>query len=282
MPNINIVSSNLIIQSLYNVKQKIADSPLFDKQSIVHNIAVATLKEMAISVGMTAITCCFVASPAIPSLLIGTITILFINLFFRVAIAYLKNKTSQMPDCNRKQNLEKLLKYSEWMCPTTFSLLDQTTTSVLVHEGGHTLASLLVYQKNHPSIEIFPWEGGVTKFNAGILTEFGRFLGEKNARLLTIAAGPASQIILATLQIAFAHKLKEKYPTISKTLLVAGIHNIAQEVLYALSALLSSQKSLGHDFNNLWTLGGIHPVAAVIAMVALPILVKGILHALRK
>lgn len=253
--------------------------------SLVHDVAISTFKEMMISATMTAITCYFVASTAIPLLLTTAINMVAINCLIRGLTAYQQYKLYQLEQQNDPNNnaeiafLKKNIRLGQWICPMHFACLDQTTSAILLHEVGHAMVARGIYQNANPRIEIFPLNGGITRYQAGPLTKLGKFVGEENSDLLVTAAGPAFGIIGATIQIALSHLTKKDYPEASKYLLVAGISSIAQHIIYALSALWARRKDPGHDFLQLWKVGNIHPIVSIISMVALPILVKGILVA---
>lgn len=159
------------------------------------------------------------------------------------------------------------------MAPTCFSVLDSTTRDVVIHEGGHALAASALYKNANPKITVMPLQGGVTTFWINGLTKVGKFFGEKGSRLIVAGAGPAAAVLADTIHIGVAHVIRKTHPTLSSYLKITAIISLIGHVMYALSALSIKQQMPGHDFVALW-MGGIHPVASIVAMVALPLIVK--------
>ncbi|WP_068469611.1 hypothetical protein [Candidatus Protochlamydia phocaeensis] len=254
-------------------------------KSIITTIALNSLKELAISLAITGVTCLFVATPAIPTLIIVAVSIVALNTIFRTfsgLLTYQLHQLNQSPSAQEeeRESVKMGIKFCQFMCPITFSILDSTNRDVLIHEAGHALAAAAVYQKARPTIEIFPLEGGVTRFFITPLTKLGNFLGEKNARLFVTAAGPGAAILAAATHIGLAHYLKDSHPELSHYFLCTAITSVFQHVTYALSALWMAKPSIGHDFVHLWQVGNIHPIVAAITMVAIPLVVKGALFAI--
>ena len=255
------------------------------QDSIIKDIALSSLKELGISLTLAGITCFFVAAPAIPTLLAGTIGIVAINIFLRSLVGYAAYEIQLMKgdpliNANDLKVAERYYEFLQYVCPMTFSILDTSTRNVLIHEAGHAFAAIHLYQNARPWIEIFPFKGGVTHYWVGSLTKMGQFFGSKCSSLIVTAAGPTAGILAATIDIGLAHGLKKKHPKLHRYLLCNAITNIAQHILYALSALWEKKPSSGHDFAKLWKVGGIHPIVAVVCMVALPLIVKTALFAL--
>ncbi len=258
------------MQSVLNELEMTPEEELLNK--LVKEVALSSLKEFIVSGVITGIACHFVAVAAIPTLLIGTISILAINIFSRSLSAYMILIMHREGEDNPQLNF--IYQLSQCICPMSFSALENTTTGVLVHEAGHALAAMTVYKDARASIEVFPFMGGVTRFYRGSLTAVGEQLGARVSRLCVTAAGPLAGILVASGEIGLAHYVQDDHPQLSLYLLSMGIMSIAQHVIYALSALWEKSPSPGHDFVQLWRLGGIHPIQAAICMVALPMLVK--------
>ncbi|WP_059061190.1 hypothetical protein [Candidatus Protochlamydia naegleriophila] len=254
----------------YNELEVVDDAELRNK--LIQEVALSTLKDIAASCVITGVTCYFVATSAIPTLLIGAISMIAMNLVLRSLSA----GTLWMIYHEREHNPLLLFAYqlSQCMCPISFSILESMTTSVVIHEAGHALAATAVYNNSHASIEIFPFLGGVTRYYEGALTKFGEHLGPRASRLFVNAAGPLAGILAASCEIGLSHYVKEDHPQLSLYLLSMGVMTVAQHVMYALSALSQELPSPGHDFVGLWKVGGIHPLTSVVCMLALPLLVK--------
>lgn len=255
------------------------------RNKLIREVALNTLKEALISLTITGAVCClFVAAPAIPSLLIVTISVIAVNLLMRSFTAYLLYDLHLLKQ--RKHNpddvkvLENIIRVLQFLCPCVFTIQHDATTNALIHEAGHAFAALAVYQNPQPRIEIFPAGGGVTYHVYSPLTRLGEYLGFQGSETFISAAGAGLGIISAAIMIGMSHAIKKDHPQLSLYLLCSAICTIAHHVIYALSALWETSPSSGHDFVAVWKYGGIHPVVSVICMVALPILVKLTLYAI--
>lgn len=256
------------------------------KISIIKDVALSSFKELNVTFVLTGVTCLFVASPAIPTLLITTIGILALNLLIRSVTGYLTyalERTKRVP--SSKEDVETMQithSFLQYLCPMTFTILDTTTRDVLVHESGHALTAMALYQNAKPRIEVFPLEGGVTRYSTGPMTKLGEFFGRKVSGVIVSGAGTAFSIIFATINIGLAHHFKQDHPELHRYFLCMAICTIAQHAIYALSALWEKRPSSGHDFVKLWRVGGIHPVISVICMIALPLIVKTALFTIER
>ena len=234
-------------------------------------MALASLKEFALSFCLVGVAAFFVASTSLAFFAISAITLVAINTLIRSAAAYF---TADYLKTKDKISLE-MGNYLQMLCPITFSVLDMTTRQVLVHELGHALATHLVYENPKTTIEIFPFSGGVTRYIQSKLTNIGASLSKKTSQLIVSGAGPAFGILLASTDIFIAHKIKESHPLVSQYLIASALSNITQHVFYALSAFWTVSKP-GHDFIAL-AAGGIHPAVSICTMVAIPLITKSAL-----
>jgi len=239
--------------------------------SIINEIALDSLKELAVSLTMTGVTCFFVATPAIPSLVLFAIGTAALNTLVRASIIWFKQGEifSKLTPESQKQELVLL----GCIAPYIYTVLDVMTRQVLVHEAGHALAANAVYKYANPSIEIFPFSNnaGVTRFSPGALTKIGSYLGQKNSRLFVTMAGPMAGIFLALVDLGIAHKVRDSHPQLHRYLVCTAICNVANHALYAISALFSPNEQ-GHDFAMLWKVGNIHPIVSVICIIAVPVI----------
>lgn len=243
-------------------------------REMINEIAFAALKELAAGMLMASIASIFLATPASASVFfISAIAIVILNVAIRSVSVYLAHRIAKMPPEKNKTVLKTIIIFCEYLAPLNFSILANSTTDTLIHEGGHALAASALYQNPKPKIEILPFKGGVTSWYMTPLSKLGEFFGAKNSRLIVSAAGPAAGILASTVELGIAHSCRKKHPRLSRYLNVMAIVNIAQHVLYAASAF-AVKNAPGHDFVFLW-LGGIHPVASIVTMVALPLIVKG-------
>ena len=133
----------------------------------------------------------------------------------------------------------------------SFGLMQLATTSVLtfIHECGHALMALALYENAEPQIELkheYFYIRGNCKYNASTLNSFGKWMGSANASASVSAAGPIIDIItlLAITKLSRSNR---------KTAQLIAL-KAASLSLYAISALWNSSSE--HDFSNVWAQGG--------------------------
>ncbi|MBA3602389.1 MAG: hypothetical protein H0W50_01815 [Parachlamydiaceae bacterium] len=249
---------------------------------LLYDVAISTLKEAAIAAAMSTITCLFVATNGIPLLITTTIAFVALNAIIRSVRAILLYKLHQLEqnyptDDSSIYFYKNAIELTEWLCPFNFGVFHMLTTGIVIHEAGHAIAALLVFQRSNPVIEVIPGVGGVTRIMQGPLTKLGSWLGANNSYIFVVAAGPALAIISSTALIIFSHLLQTDHPEASKILLGASLINIGSHIIYAISALWETRMNSGHDFMQLWAIANIHPVVSAIALVVLPIFAKLVL-----
>lgn len=238
---------------------------------LAKKVALASLKELAISLSFTAIACAFVPTPVTAIVLaITAVAIAVFNTLIRIAQAYCTYKQHQ------KNNpvYKKVAKVLQFLCPLSFGVLDVTTRQVLAHEAGHAIAASIVYNNARPRIQLKPFEGGVTRYYPQELSAAGTAIGANASRMVVAAAGPFFGIALATADLVLAHKIRKSHPMLRKYLIISAIMNIGQHIFYALSSFWTATNTSGHDFLKLAS-GGFHPAAAVATMIAIPLIIKG-------
>lgn len=250
------------------------------RNQLIKEVAFASLKELAVSLAFAGVACCFVPTPlSVAMLLTSSIAIVLFNTCIRAASAglayrlFLLNDNHSVEAMNEKHTLSTIIKFTNFLCPMSFSILDLATRDTLTHEAGHALAALALYKNPRPSITIEPFVGGVTKFFPSQLNELGAKLGSKASEVIVAGAGPGLSLIFSIAGLVLGHSLRKKHPEINRYLVAMAITSIANHVIYALSAFWVSAANGGHDFLRLWA-NGIHPAVGIVCMVALPILVK--------
>lgn len=235
--------------------------------AVVKDIALNSLIELAAGLSITGLTCFFVAKPTIPTVFIIAISVVAFNTLIRAFIVVVKRSElfDKMPATYK--NLELLI--LNLASSLTFTLLDLRTRWILVHEGGHFLAAHLVYQNARPSIEIFPLKSeGATKHFPGALSKIGNIFGKTNSDLFVTIGGPLAGSLLALTDLGIAHYVKDSHRELRSYLITTAIANVAGHAIYAISALWMNKP--GHDFVKIWKVGGIHPITATVAIIALP------------
>lgn len=238
---------------------------------LAKKVALASLKELAISLSFTAVACIFVPTPpTMIALIVTAVAVVVFNTLIRTAAAYCTYKSHQ----TNQPIYKAAAKVLQFLCPLSFGVLDVTTRQVLVHEAGHAIAASIVYNNPRPSIEIKPFEGGVTRYYPKELSAAGTAMGANASRMVVAAAGPFFGIALATADLVLAHKVRKSHPMLRKYLIISAVMNIGQHVFYALSSFWTTTNTSGHDFLKLAS-GGFHPAAAVATMIAIPLIIKG-------
>lgn len=251
------------------------------KNQLIKEIAKRTIIELAVSLAFTAAACLFVATPAgMATLLISAIAAVVINILLRCAAACCMYRISQLKHSdsenaqNKIANFYSILNLIRYFIPGVFStMVDANTREVIFHEGGHALAAHLLIKNPRTRITLKPGEGGQTVYRLGPLTKIGEFFGRNKSKLIIAAAGPAVSVVTATIAIGVSLGIRKSNPEMSRYFKVMAADSIAQHAFYALSALWVPATQRGHDFLQLMV-GGVHPVAAVIAIVAVPIIVR--------
>lgn len=135
-----------------------------------------------------------------------------------------------------------------------------------LHEQGHAQAIKALYTNGRPSVEVFPFKGGVTRWYPSQLTQLGQKLGADNARAMVAAAGTIVDIGVATGTFALGFNLRKEHPIAGSALMGYGAMTMLNSVLYAGSALgknLAQLSTTGNDFATIAVKGGLPPIASV-------------------
>jgi len=245
------------------------------KNESIKKIATDSLKELALSLCFTSVTCLFVATSAIPTMLIIAVGTVALNTILRISRFYMEVKLCNEPLNPESKELIITALFLKRLVPfILFSWIDLTTRGILTHEAGHSFAALALFKNARPSIEILPFSG-VTKMSLQALSPLGTFFGRRNSELLVSAAGPLAGTFLALFDLSVAHVVKDSNPELNTQLKMSAICNIAGHAIYAISAFWD--RTRGHDFVHLWKIGQIHPIASVVCIIAIPILFQGCL-----
>lgn len=239
------------------------------KEQLVKKVALACLAELAVSIALGALVCCFVATPAGVSLILTTLAIQFAaNAVLRSlsAAAYYKARHSKDPLLfGTAAGLRALPSLG-------FAALTGYNAQSLIHETGHALAAKAVYSPANPRIEIFPYQGAVTHFTAKKLTPLGKFLGVSKSALFVSAFGPGLSLLVSSICMGLGMAWRKKYPGLAMHLTAYGVFDFVSHGAYAASTYWSNPKDLSHDFVHLAHLG-VHPMRAIAGMAAVPLLI---------
>jgi hypothetical protein len=138
--------------------------------------------------------------------------------------------------------------------------------STWLHEMGHATAIEHLYSNGRPSVEVFPFKGGVTRWYPSELSPLGKTLGNDGARALVAASGTLVDIGVATGTFGLGFTLRKKHPIAGAALMGYGAMTVVNSLLYAGSAVggnLAALSSTGNDFATLAVKGGLHPLASM-------------------
>lgn len=239
---------------------------------VIKNIALICLKEFALSLTLGVALACFIPTPAgIAILVSATFIQMTVSVFFHSLGAYAAYNISRHGP-NLAQ-FEKIQNGCEWITGTNFAMLTGFNTQMLIHETGHTLASLFSYRNPRPQIQIHPFMGGTTQFYKTSLTAFGKKIGPVATTCFVIASGPAFTLLISSVILAIGVAIKERYPQFGKYLICWGMIDFINHANYAFSALRADPaKSFSHDFVHL-SIFGLHPIVATIGIIAIPIVI---------
>lgn len=264
------------VSTIANTARQEVKKPFFDDEKIalIKEVAKKSFIELGVIFLMTGITCLFVANPITLAFFVGAALIVFaINVLIRCGIAYARYVANHTEDAELKKNLERILVAAEWIAPLNFAMLEQQTANVVIHEAGHAIAANLLYKTTSTRVEVMPWGAGVTSYTMKGFTDLGSKLGYTATDMIVTAAGTGLAVVASGVAFGVGLGIQDSHPEVSKYLIVSSIINIASHAFYALSALWTSPVNIGHDFVCL-ALHGIHPIVALIGIVAVPLIIK--------
>jgi hypothetical protein len=238
---------------------------------IIQKIALKCFKEFSVATASGLLISCFVGLPSGMTLLItATLAQFAVSLFFHSVGAFASYKAIER---GRNQSYyEWTVSACEWITGSNFAIFTGYNAQTLVHETGHALASLLIYKRPRPLIEIYPFIGGITQFYKTSLSDFGKKIGPAAATCLVVASGPGLTLLVSAVLLAIGIALKEKYPQLSKYLICWSILDFVNHAFYAYTTLQAEPWNLSHDFVHL-SIFGLHPVTATVGLIAIPIVI---------
>jgi len=238
---------------------------------VIKKVALSCLKDLAASLVLGAVVACFVPTPVGITLLIYSIAIQFtVNTFFQMLGGFSAYKAAQKGPYEAQ--FERTANLCEWMTGVNFALFTGLNAQTLIHESGHALATLAVYRRPRPRIEVMPFIGGLTKYFKTPLTPFGKKLGAVGSTILVVACGPGFTLLISSILLVVGLSIKDKHPQLGKALISWSFFDFLNHAHYAYSATWASPTNLAHDFVHL-AIFGLHPVVATIGIIAIPIVI---------
>lgn len=251
------------------------------KRELVKEVAIKSFAQLVISLTFVSLACIFVATPfGMATLFIAAIGATALNILFRSLNAYAFYKVQQLEssvtndDKSKKQSFQLLENITDFLAPMSFSaLVDSPTRLALTGHLGQGIGAQLLYKKPEVSIILNQFKEGQISIIGGELSKIGQYFGRSQSELLMTMAGPGLDIISASVGIGAALVINESYPDLSRYLKMMAIDSVVQNVFKALAVLIQSGASSTNDFVQLWA-GGIHPITAIIGMIAIPVFIK--------
>lgn len=238
-------------------------------KELIQRVAKQALVQVACSALLIGMVYPFVATAVFSSLIISAIYSIALSCLFKALASLIIYETQ----AHSRTSQEYFgIMYSKYLGYSSFGWFDACTRQVLFHEAGHYAAANLFYKNANATIEIFEGGGGVTRYFVRDLTPIGKLVGKEMARGLTALAGPAASLLTILADLSASHYFRHSNPELSNQLLVMAFINTLSISLYALSTFEDHQP--GHDFHNIWKFLGIHPLAATIGIIAIPIIAK--------
>lgn len=157
---------------------------------------------------------------------------------------------------------------AEFVSPLCFAVgLTSCMIHPLIHEAGHVFTSLIVYRGNQIEVVAHSLLLWTTNASSTGYSSIGNFLGRHYSKMVFLGGGTLTTVIAS--QWAIALGLHFRSSVLSKYALLTALFALSQEFSYAKSALTESKI---HDFTKLWKEGGLHPAAAMAAIVVMPLI----------
>ena len=239
-----------MIQAIYNTHicwPQISPST----KEIIRQVALKSLAEFSIACALFALCAPFAAPGGVSALAIGLMIQTAISIPLRIW-TYTRRAPLDIQKC------QSLLAWN-------FTLLSSSNIITLIHELGHFTAIKRCIPNAAARIILRPFQGGVTIFAKPI------FLA-KTSYAFIVGAGPVAAVAFAALILIAALSIHTRHPEIGNTCLTTAVFGFVSHAAYALDALRIGPFVRGHDFSILWGMG-IHPLAAAVAIIAIPILI---------
>ena len=157
--------------------------------------------------------------------------------------------------------------------------------STWLHEMGHAKMIGLMYDGASPTVEVFPFKGGVTKWRLAPLSDVGQKFGPNGARAMVSAAGTLVDMGVATTTFGVGYKIRKEHPILGTALMGYAGATVANSIAYAATAVGKDVAKLameGNDFAGLAVRAGIPPIVSIGIMAALLPLEYAVLRYLEK
>lgn len=144
--------------------------------------------------------------------------------------------------------------------------------STWLHEMGHAKMIGLMYDGAKPTVEVFPFKGGVTRWQLAPLSDVGKKFGADGARAMVSAAGTLVDMGVATASFGVGFKMRKKHPVVGTALMGFGGLTVLNSIAYAATAVGKNVAELaksGNDFAGIAVRAGVPPLASIAIMAAI-------------
>lgn len=144
--------------------------------------------------------------------------------------------------------------------------------STWLHEVGHAEMAKLMFTDANPSIEVFPFNGGVMRYTPNTLSKIGEKFGRQGALAMVSGAGALVDMGVAATTFGIGFKMRKEHPHIGAALMGYGAMTVVNDIAYAASAVGGDLVKLsreGHDFASLGVRAGLPPIASIAIMAAI-------------
>ncbi len=238
-------------------------APPTEMRRLIQDVAKRCFIELAVSLAIGAVAASFTASLLHASLIFAAIAVQTVS---NAALRTAEALAMKMPPCDETEWIRSACPY---LCTTFFAYLTAFNAQILLHEAGHRVGAMGMFQNANPQTTLTPCLGGLTQFSTKDLTTLGLRLGRSNAMLIVTLMGPTCSLLISTIAIAVGYAIRNKFPELGRYSVGVGRGDFYAHSFYALSALSTTPGPKGHDFLRLRAYG-VHPLAAAIAILAIP------------
>lgn len=250
------------------------------RNDLIKQIAKKSFIELVVSLAFVGLACLFIATPVgMMTMLIAAVAACALNILFRSLGAFATYRIQQLENSElfedkvKIKQFQTLQNFMNILTPMAFSgLVDRQTRVALTNSIGQAAAASILYNDAKIKISLSPFNLSDVSITANELSKMGEVFGKNKIESIVTAAGPALSIISASIGIGGAALCSGSHPELSRYLKAMAIDSIAHNVFNAIAALIESAAT-HNDFVKLWA-GGLHPIAAIVGMVAIPILVR--------
>lgn len=120
-----------------------------------------------------------------------------------------------------------------------YGFFNSIFAGTLLHEFGHAIAFLILYNNTHPFINITLPSGAYTQNINGTPNEWALMLGENKTYAIVSASGAGHEMLWAYGGLLAAQLISDDYPEIKMHIRLSVLYFVLSSATYALSALWS-------------------------------------------